>query len=201
MGRPLNKRFFGDPAMPGSQLKVEAWIPGGTGVVTGWILKQNSNTTYTVTDGTDTGRIKLQANPPTAEGEGRILVVPYDGVPNVTATGTAVITTGEVTGVNITNGGSGYSVAPTVTITGDGTTAPTATATISGGVVTGVTVNPDGSSDFTVASVTFSAPAVGGTKEYARILNAHQVKTFSGNVYSWDTVLASKSGTADLDFG
>jgi hypothetical protein len=199
MGRPLNKKFFGNPSSPGSQLQVEAWIPGGGGVVTAWIVKQNTNTTYTVTDGSDTGRCKLQAEVPAAEGEMRIAVTPYDGVADVTATGTATVDTGVVTAVVVVDGGSGYSVAPTVTIAGDGTTPPTATATISGGVVTGVVVNGDGTSDFTTATVTFSAPAAGGAVEYVRILNAHQVKTFEENVYSWSDVgPASAAGEATL---
>lgn len=120
MGRPLNDRFFGDPSSPGSQLEVEAWIPGAGSAASplAWIVKQNSNTTYTVTDGADVGRCKLQADPVTGPGQMRIVVSPFTG----------------------------------------------------------------------------------GT-EYVRILNAHLVKTFEGNVYSWDAVTAADSfDEADLDF-
>jgi len=116
MGRPLNKKWFGDPAGPGNQLNVVAFIPGGAGAVAAWIVKQHSNTTYTVTDGGDTGRCKLQATVPTAAGEARIEVSPF----------------------------------------------------------------------------------IGGT-EYVRILNAHQVKTFEGNVYSWSELAADAASEADLD--
>ena len=60
MGRPLNKKLFGDPSAPGNQFNVEAWIPGGSGAVSAWILRQHTNTTYLVTDGGDTGRCRLQ---------------------------------------------------------------------------------------------------------------------------------------------
>ena len=117
MGRPLNKKFFGDPSGAGQQINVTAWIPGGGGAVSAWIVKQNSNTTYTVTDGTDTGRCKLQEATPTAAGQMQIEV----------------------------------------------------------------------------------SPAVGGT-EYVKILNAHQVKTFEGNVYKWDALVAASAyNEADVD--
>ena len=120
MGRPLNKRFFGDPASPGSQLEVEAWIPGAMGPSSpfAWIVEQNSNTTYTLDDGSFTGRCKLQADAITGPGQMRIVVSPF----------------------------------------------------------------PSGT-------------------EYARILNAHQVKTFEGNVYSWQAAFAADEfDEADLNF-
>lgn len=50
---------------------------------------------------------------------------------------------GGVTGVSISAGGTGYTSAPTVTISGDGSGA-TAVATVVGGVVTGITVTNPG---------------------------------------------------------
>lgn len=120
MGRPLNKKFFGDPAGVGNQLEVEAWIPGAGATASpfAWIVEQHTNTTYTVTDGSDTGRCKLQADAVAGPGQMRIAVSPF----------------------------------------------------------------------------------VGGT-EYARILNAHQVKTFEGNVYAWSELSNADSfKEADLDF-
>jgi hypothetical protein len=61
---------------------------------------------------------------------------------------------GPVTGITITNPGSGYTSAPTVTISGNGTGA-TATANISGGMVTSVSITNPGSS-YSTATVTFS---------------------------------------------
>lgn len=73
--------------------------------------------------------------------------------------GAATISTGAITAIAITNGGSGYTAGepPYVNIVGKGTGA-TATATIDGsGVVTGVTINTGGSGyDAASTIVTFS---------------------------------------------
>lgn len=73
-----------------------------------------------------------------------------------TATGSVVINSGAVEQIVITDGGSGYTSAPTVTVTGDGTGA-TATATVTNGVVTAVSVSAGGTG-YSTATVTFSAP-------------------------------------------
>lgn len=67
---------------------------------------------------------------------------------------------GQVLGVAITNGGSGYASAPTVTISGDGTNA-TATAIISGGSIVNIKMDSNGSgqikgSGYKQASISFS---------------------------------------------
>ena len=64
---------------------------------------------------------------------------------------------GSIEIVKVVSGGSGYGVAPSVTITGDGTGA-TANATISGGAITQVTITNAGSG-YTKASVSFSSGA------------------------------------------
>lgn len=74
----------------------------------------------------------------------------------VQATATAVLNAGAVESVVITDGGSGYTAAPVVTITGDGTGA-TATATVTDGVVTEVTVTAGGTG-YTTATVEIAAP-------------------------------------------
>ncbi len=66
------------------------------------------------------------------------------GNPGVGATATANTISGFVIGATITNGGSGYTSAPSVSITGAGTGA-TASATLTDGVVTGITINSAGS--------------------------------------------------------
>lgn len=50
---------------------------------------------------------------------------------------------GEIDTISVTNGGSGYTTAPTVTIHGDGTGA-SATASVSAGVVTSITLDTEG---------------------------------------------------------
>jgi len=105
----------------------------------------------------------------------------------VTATGTAVITNGAITGINITNPGSGYAVMPTVTITGTavaGTALVAAKATSTGSVDVITMTLPDptnplssgggGYNDLSTAAsepgnpapgllITFTAPPAGGT--------------------------------------
>ena len=66
---------------------------------------------------------------------------------------------GAVTGFTVTNGGSGYTSAPTVTIAGGSGNGATATATIANGVVTGVTVVSGGINYATAPRVTFSGGA------------------------------------------
>jgi len=66
-------------------------------------------------------------------------------------------TPGEIVGVAVTSGGTGYSSAPTVTIDGDGDSAE-ATATISGGQVVKIEMTNRGSG-YTYASVQFSSGA------------------------------------------
>jgi len=205
MGRPLRKQNFGNSGDAGDQLVVSADI--GAGEEDCWIMDQPGSRTYTVASvsggGTPdrTGRVKLQADTVSAEGEARLEVTPFDGVANVTALGTipdlgsASITTGDVT---ITNGGSGYTVAPIVTVDGDGTTDPDATATLTAGVVTSVTLT-GGSADHNVCTITFSAPAAGGAIEYAKTLLQHVVKTWEGGTYAWKLgVSADVSGKATV---
>jgi len=90
---------------------------------------------------------------------------------------------GKVIEVKITNGGSGYSSAPTVAIAAPASgVQATATATITGGVVTGVTITVSGSgyvlSD--AAGITFSGGAGSGAAAYA-------VKAISWNSFVEDT--------------
>lgn len=68
----------------------------------------------------------------------------------------------KVTSIAITNGGSGYTTAPTVTITGDGIGA-TATCTVSGGAVNTITVTNSGSCYTTAPTVSFSGGGNGAT--------------------------------------
>ncbi|MEK7399885.1 MAG: DUF2589 domain-containing protein [Candidatus Poribacteria bacterium] len=65
-------------------------------------------------------------------------------------------TTGTVSSVAVTNGGAGYTSAPTVAFTGGGGTGATATATISGGAVVGVNVTNPGTGYTSAPGVTFT---------------------------------------------
>src|SRR5689334_1348716 len=75
---------------------------------------------------------------------------------NTMATATATISGGKVTGISITNPGSGYASPPTVAFTGGAGGGATATATISGGMVTGISITNPGSGYASPPTVTFT---------------------------------------------
>lgn len=74
------------------------------------------------------------------------------------ATATATITTGAVSSVTVTSGGSGYTTAPAVTFSGGGGTGATATAVLTNGVVTSVTISAGGTGYTSAPTVTIAAP-------------------------------------------
>ncbi len=88
------------------------------------------------------------------------------GNPGVGATATANTIVGFVIGATITNGGSGYTSAPAVTITGAGTGA-TATATLTGDVVTGITINSAGSGYTGAVTITIAPPVIPFRVDYS----------------------------------
>ena len=105
--------------------------------------------------------------------------------------------------IDVTAGGTGYSSAPTVTISGDGTGA-TATATVSGGAVTAITVTGKGT-NYRVVDVTFSGG--GGSDAAARAVLAPKaghgtdpVSELGGFFISLNTKLDGNDG-GDLTVG
>ena len=74
------------------------------------------------------------------------------------ATGTAVRTGGFITSVSVTNGGSGYASAPTVSFSGGGGVGAEATAIISGDAVTSIVVTNAGSEYTSAPTVTITSP-------------------------------------------
>lgn len=72
--------------------------------------------------------------------------------------GTAVLTADAVTSITVATAGTGYTTAPTVTLTGGGGTGATATATVSGGAITGFTVTAGGTG-YTTAPTVVIAPS------------------------------------------
>jgi hypothetical protein len=99
--------------------------------------------------------------------------------------------------ITITNGGSGYTTAPTVTFSGGGGSGAVATATISGGRVTAITLNPDvpTGAAFTRGSYT-SAPLVtisggGGTgaTATATVFNVSEAELTAQQTSSKETFL------------
>jgi hypothetical protein len=69
-----------------------------------------------------------------------VTFIPANGGPGSGATATTTITGGAVPlyYIKVTNGGSGYTSAPTVTISGGGGSGATAAAVVKGGIVTGI---------------------------------------------------------------
>ena len=104
----------------------------------------------------------------------------------------------EVGSVTITNGGSGYTAAPTVTFSAptSGTTA-TGTATIQNGAVVSVTITNPGSGYSSAPTVTFSSPSSGttatGTANLASAFNilSGDYASPTGKTYFFGTTTSS----------
>jgi hypothetical protein len=135
----------------------------------------SSNTQVTETIGTTAGSTltytKTLTNTPVVANsitvtDGTNLWSQSVGNPGVGATATANTISGFVIGATITNGGSGYTSAPNVSITGAGTGA-TATATLTDGVVTGITINSAGSGYTGAVTITIAPPVIPFRVDYS----------------------------------
>ncbi len=78
--------------------------------------------------------------------------------------------TGIVGTIQITNGGSGYTTAPAVTVSGGGGSGAQALATITAGAVTAITLVVTGSGYTTAPTVTISPPTTGVTATATAVL-------------------------------
>jgi hypothetical protein len=97
----------------------------------------------------------------------------------------------EVRTITVTNGGSGYTSAPTVTISGGGGTGATATAALDGDAVDTITVITGGE-DYTAApTITIAAP------QTASGTTATATSTLSSNSIANDTVVYSQRNQPD----
>lgn len=74
------------------------------------------------------------------------------------ASATAQVVNGFVVGASITDGGSGYTNAPTVTISGGGGTGATAVATVSNGAVNKITITNPGIGYTSTPTITIAPP-------------------------------------------
>ena len=72
--------------------------------------------------------------------------VAFSGGGGTGAAGTAVLTNGRVTGVTITNAGSGYTSAPTIAFSGGGGTGAAALAVLTGATIGSITITNGGPS-------------------------------------------------------
>ena len=99
---------------------------------------------------------------------GAVSFTPGSGsTPSSTAAGTYTMraATGRVTAISVVNGGSGYAVAPVVTVAGS--EPAIATAVISGGVVTAINITNPGQGYTAAPTVTIAAPPLGGVQATA----------------------------------
>ena len=140
---------FGSAGTSNKQVTETIGTTAGTTLVYSKDLANSSvvNNSITVTDGTNSWSQSV-------------------GNPGVGATATANTIVGFVIGATITNGGSGYTSAPTVTISGNGAGA-TATASLTDGVVTGITITSAGSGYTTGATITIAPPVIPFRVEYS----------------------------------
>ena len=140
---------FGSAGTSNKQVTETIGTTDGTTLVYSKALANSSvvNNSITVTDGTNSWSQSV-------------------GNPGVGATATANTIVGFVIGATITSGGSGYTSAPEVTISGNGTGAA-ATATLTDGVVTGINVTSAGSGYTTGATITIAPPVIPFRVEYS----------------------------------
>lgn len=105
-----------------------------------------------------------------------------------------------ITEINVTNPGFGYTIAPTVTITGDGTGA-TAVATIINGRVQKITVTNRGT-DYTTALITLSGGNGYGATAVA-VLDARfgTLRTVYYDNFAQKQVIRDRAGTIDYQNG
>tara|TARA_B100001093_G_scaffold277143_1_gene264872 strand:+ start:8909 stop:9991 length:1083 start_codon:yes stop_codon:yes gene_type:complete len=100
----------------------------------------------------------------------------------------------EIRSISITNGGSGYTTTPTITISGgDGTGATVQAVTLSSGVITSILLSNKGSGYTAAPTITISDPdTAGGT-------TATATATLSSNTLPEGTTLYSFIGVEDTD--
>ena len=140
---------FGSAGTSNKQVTETIGTTDGTTLVYSKALANSSvvNNSITVTDGSNSWSQSV-------------------GNPGSGATATATTIAGFVIGSTIINGGSGYTSAPTVTISGNGTGAA-ATASLTNGVVTGITITSAGSGYTTGATITIDPPVIPFRVEYS----------------------------------
>ncbi len=111
------------------------------------------------------------------------------------ATATASVINGVITALNITNGGSGYTVPPVISFTSTTGSLATATATISGGVVTGATIINGGSGYGAVVNITGGTGATAYATSIAGIVTAITLTNAGGGFSSAPTVSITGEGS------
>ncbi len=102
-------------------------------------------------------------------------------VPNTTtqATGTVVITSGFITGANVTSGGSGYLTPPPVTVTDSTGSGAVLTANVSGGAVVSLSISSAGNNYSADTSLTIAPPPSNAYQVFSGTNLFNGVNTFT----------------------
>lgn len=119
--------------------------------------------------------------------------VSFSGGGGTGAAGTAVVTNGVVTGINITAPGTGYTSAPTIALTGGGGTGAAATAVLSGGGVASATITNGGTGGTLTVTDNTTYPAGDSRK----IVDVEVYDYFGGKVEG--NILTGGSGIGVLN--
>lgn len=106
---------------------------------------------------------------------------PRDPDRNIQLIRVIVMNNSKIDRITVTNGGSGYSTAPAVTISGGGGSGAEAVAIVSAGVVTGVDLTNPGSGYTTLPTVSFSGGGGAGAEAEARVLPARILEGYKIN--------------------
>jgi uncharacterized repeat protein (TIGR01451 family)/fimbrial isopeptide formation D2 family protein len=108
----------------------------------------------------------------------------------------AIITnssTGTINSVTVGNGGSGYLVAPTITLSGGSGSGATATATVSGGAITAITINNPGSGYTSASMPTVVINPLSGGASAAAVLGTGIIYTAGSSAETISVVITEGS--------
>ncbi|WP_182356660.1 structural cement protein Gp24 [Komagataeibacter europaeus] len=112
------------------------------------------------------------------------------------AAAAATLTDGAVSAITVSAGGTGYTAAPTVTLTGGGGTGATATATIYGGAVTGITITNGGTGYTTAPTVAITQEAATPGAPDGFVLNDRSA--WISDIYDESTMVMPQGYMVDL---
>jgi hypothetical protein len=217
MGRPTNRKFFGDPASAGYQIAVSAWFTGGVGPVAAWIESQRSNKVYVVTNGVLTQSLRLVQGAPLAAGQMQVVVQPQGTTPFLTAAQTQAVYDGTPPNGSFV-GGADYVGGEVITLS-NGATITVATvdagdndavltfavttvgSSVSAGTVLTQTSSTLAGTGFTLTPGVDNINNVAAPAQSARIINNRVVKTFEGNIYNWPVTAEGDDGRPVAEIG
>ena len=120
MGRPINKRFFGDTGDAGNQIIITGDIGGG--IFTGFIVRQKSTREFIANLNGVEGRVRLVDN--ITPGVGEAYIELFEDGSDADGSGADYTADMALTTVAVAALGSGHSVADTLTLAGGAATTP-----------------------------------------------------------------------------